>query len=177
MPEGDLTSASSSRYIPDKTAGRNSLNEQESNAILDNSGLDLDEPVPGGTILSILNEFEYVWTGDFDLNTLLSHNVWTRIFLYPERKSCGLKNIWIRVDRSLFFNHTERACLVASHNNKLICWLQSFNTNLNCIYFLEFFLLICKLYFYGYLFNLFYLVPSEVVCISTIEMYKFIILY
>ena len=56
MPEGDLTSASSSRYLPDKTAGRNNLNEQESNAVLDDSGLDLDEPVPDGTILSILIE-------------------------------------------------------------------------------------------------------------------------
>ena len=56
MPEGNLTSASSSRYLPDKTPGRNKLNEQESNAILDDSGFDLDEPVPGGTILSILSE-------------------------------------------------------------------------------------------------------------------------
>ena len=53
MPEGGLTSASSLRCLPDKTAGRNNLNEQESNAVLDDSGLDLDEPVPGGTILSI----------------------------------------------------------------------------------------------------------------------------
>ena len=57
MPEGDLTSASSSRCLPDKTAGRSNLNEQESNAVLDDSGLDLDEPVPDGTILSILSEF------------------------------------------------------------------------------------------------------------------------
>ena len=56
MPEGDLTSASSSRYLPDKTAGRNNLNEQESNAILNDSGLDLGEPVSGGTILSILRD-------------------------------------------------------------------------------------------------------------------------
>ena len=32
--------------------------------------LNLDEPVPGGTILSILIESEYVWTGKFDINTL-----------------------------------------------------------------------------------------------------------
>ena len=32
------------------------LDEWESNAILDYYGLDLDEPVPGGTILSILSE-------------------------------------------------------------------------------------------------------------------------
>ena len=30
--------------------------QQESNAVLDDSGLDLDEPVPGGPILSILSE-------------------------------------------------------------------------------------------------------------------------
>ena len=70
MPEGGLTSASSLRYLPDKTAGRNNLNEWESNAVLDDSVLDLDEPVPGGTILSILSESEYVWTGEFDMNTL-----------------------------------------------------------------------------------------------------------
>ena len=46
----------------------------------------------------IRSESEYVWTGEFDLNTLWSHNVWTRIFSYPERKSCGFKNIRIRVD-------------------------------------------------------------------------------
>ena len=46
----------------------------------------------------IPSESEYVWTGNFDMNTLWSHNVWTRIFSYPERKSCGLKNIRIRVD-------------------------------------------------------------------------------
>ena len=50
MPEGCLTSASSLRCLPDKTAGRNNVNEQESTAILDDSGLDLDEPVPAGTI-------------------------------------------------------------------------------------------------------------------------------
>ena len=70
MPEGNLTSASSSRYLPDKTAGRNNLNKEESNAVLDDSVLDLDEPVTGGTILSILSESEYVWTGEFDMNTL-----------------------------------------------------------------------------------------------------------
>mgnify|MGYP007058650676 CR=1 FL=1 len=32
---------------------------------------------------------EYVWTGESDMNTLWSHNVWTRIFSYPEKKSCG----------------------------------------------------------------------------------------
>ena len=46
----------------------------------------------------IRSESEYVWTGEFDMNTLWSHNLWTRIFSYPERKSCGLKNIRIRVD-------------------------------------------------------------------------------
>ena len=46
----------------------------------------------------IRSESEYVWTGEFDMNTLWSHNVWTRIFSYPERKSCGFKNIRIRVD-------------------------------------------------------------------------------
>ena len=56
MPEGGLTSASSLRYLPDKTAGRNNLNEQESIAVLKVSGLNLDEPVRGGTILSILSE-------------------------------------------------------------------------------------------------------------------------
>ena len=48
MPEGGLTSASFLRYLLDKTAGRNNLNEWESNAVFDDSGLDLDEPVPGG---------------------------------------------------------------------------------------------------------------------------------
>ncbi|XP_068757489.1 putative nuclease HARBI1 [Montipora capricornis] len=47
MPEGGLTSASSSHCLPDKTAGRDSyLNEQERNAVLGDSGSDLDEPVP-----------------------------------------------------------------------------------------------------------------------------------
>ena len=46
----------------------------------------------------IRSESEYVWTGEFDLNTLWSHNVWTRIFSYPERKSCGFKNIPMHVD-------------------------------------------------------------------------------
>ena len=41
-----------------------------STILVDDSGLDLDEPVPGGTILSILSESEYVWTGEFDMNTL-----------------------------------------------------------------------------------------------------------
>ena len=80
MPEGGLTSASSLRCLPHKTTGRTNLDEQESNAVLDDSGLDLDEPVPARTILSILSESEYVRTGEFDLNTLRSHNVWTRIF-------------------------------------------------------------------------------------------------
>ena len=40
MPEGGLTSANSLRCLPHKTAGRNNL-EQESNAVLDYSGLDL----------------------------------------------------------------------------------------------------------------------------------------
>ena len=56
MPKGGLTSASSLRYLPYKTADRNNLNESESNAVFDDSGLDLDEPVPGGTVLSILSE-------------------------------------------------------------------------------------------------------------------------
>ena len=51
----------------------------------------------------IRSESEYVWTGEFDMNTLWSHNVWTRIFSYPERKSCGFKNIRIRVDRALSY--------------------------------------------------------------------------
>ena len=56
MPEGALTSASSLRCLPHKAASRNNLDEQESNAVLDDSGLDLDELVPGGTIWSILSE-------------------------------------------------------------------------------------------------------------------------
>ena len=52
----------------------------------------------------IWSESEYVWTGEFDMNMLWSHNVWTRIFSYPERKSCGLKNIRIRVGRALGLN-------------------------------------------------------------------------
>ena len=56
MPEGGLTSASSLRCLPHKTAGRSNLDEQESNAVLDDSGLDLDEVVPVGTIRSILSE-------------------------------------------------------------------------------------------------------------------------
>ena len=78
MPEGDLTSASSSRYLPDKTAGRNNLNEQESNAVLDDSGLDLDEPVPDGTILSILSESGV---------NFVSRNKKLRIQIYPD--TCG----------------------------------------------------------------------------------------
>ena len=46
----------------------------------------------------IRSESEYVWTGEFDMNTLWSYRVWTRIFSYPERESCGFKNIRIRVD-------------------------------------------------------------------------------
>ena len=49
----------------------------------------------------IWSESEYVWTGQFDMNTLWSHNVWTRIFSYPERKSCRFKNIRISVDGAL----------------------------------------------------------------------------
>ena len=49
----------------------------------------------------IRSESEYVWTGEFDLNTLWSRNVWTRIFSNPEGKSCRFKNIWIRVDVAL----------------------------------------------------------------------------
>ena len=56
MQEGGLTSASSLRCLPYKTAGRNNLDEQESNAVLDDSGLDLDEPVPSETISTILSE-------------------------------------------------------------------------------------------------------------------------
>ena len=51
----------------------------------------------------IRSESENVWTGEFDMNTLWSHNVWTQIFSYPERKSCGLKNIRIRVDGALLY--------------------------------------------------------------------------
>ena len=51
----------------------------------------------------IRSESQYVWTGEFDMNTLWSHNVWTQIFSYPERKSCGLKNIRIRVDGALLY--------------------------------------------------------------------------
>ena len=47
------------------------------------------------------SESEYVWTGEFGMNTLWSHNVWTRIFPYRERKSCGFKNILMRVDGAL----------------------------------------------------------------------------
>jgi len=39
----------------------------------------------------------YVWTGEFDLNTLRVDGE----TLNPERKSCGFKNIRIRVDRAL----------------------------------------------------------------------------
>ena len=56
MPEDSLTSASSLRCLLHKKAGRNNLDEQESNTVLDDSGLDLDEPVPFGTIWSILSE-------------------------------------------------------------------------------------------------------------------------
>ena len=79
MPESGLTSASCLRCLPDKTAGRNNLNEQESNAIPDDSGLDLDEPVPGGTIFvsgkKKLRIKKYPDTGgrglSFPVNTLL----------------------------------------------------------------------------------------------------------
>ena len=43
------------------------------------------------------------------MNTLWSHNVWMRIFSYPERKSCGLKNIRIRVDEWICTNEYARA--------------------------------------------------------------------
>ena len=56
MPEGGLTYASTLRCLPHKTAGKNTLDEHESNAVLDDSGLDLEEPVTGGTIWSILSE-------------------------------------------------------------------------------------------------------------------------
>ena len=55
----------------------------------------------------IRSESEYVWTGEFDMNTLWSYNVWTWIFSYPERKSCGLKNIRIRVDGASIFYFKE----------------------------------------------------------------------
>ena len=67
MPQSGLTSASSLHCLLDKMAGRNNLNEQESNAVLEDSWLDPDSPVPGELIRS---ECEYVWTGEFDLNTL-----------------------------------------------------------------------------------------------------------
>ena len=76
----------------------------------------------------IRGESEYVWTGEFDLNTLWSHNVWTRIFSYPERKSCGFKNIRIREDGALvkewptrYFVYSELAVDIA---NTLFHWYQ-----------------------------------------------------
>ena len=36
-----------------------------------------------------------MWTDEFNLNTL---RVDGEIFLKPERKRCGFKNIWTRVD-------------------------------------------------------------------------------
>ena len=65
----------------------------------------------------IRSESEYVWTGEFDLNTPWSQNVWTRIFSYPERKSCGLKNIGIRVDGAFKF---KRYWLVGFHSSTRI---------------------------------------------------------
>ena len=61
----------------------------------------------------IRSESEYVWTGEFDMNTLWSHSVWTRIFSYPERKSCGFKNIRIRVDGALVFYYIFRLLKLA----------------------------------------------------------------
>ena len=87
MPEGGLTSASFLRYLLDKTAGRNNLNEWESNAVF------LGETWTNQCLVDnfvspqwIRSESEYVWTGEFDMNTLWTHNVWTRIFSYPEKK-------------------------------------------------------------------------------------------
>ena len=72
MPEGNLTSVSSSRYLPDKTAGRNNLNEWESNAVLDDSQTWTNQCLVGQFCQSSVNsgEFEYVWTGEFDMITL-----------------------------------------------------------------------------------------------------------
>ena len=87
MQEGGWTSASSWRCLRHKTGGRNNLDEQESNAVLDDSGVDLDEPAPDGTISRwIRSESEYVWTGEFDLNTLWSHKVWTRIYFRTRKE-------------------------------------------------------------------------------------------
>ena len=63
----------------------------------------------------IRSNSEYVWTGEFDMNTLWSHKVWTRIFSYPERKSCGLKNIRIRVDG--VWNYMQNSSLEMSHGS------------------------------------------------------------
>ena len=49
----------------------------------------------------IRSESEYVWPGEFDLNTLWSHNVWTRIFSYPERKKLRIKKYLDKCGRSL----------------------------------------------------------------------------
>ena len=76
----------------------------------------------------IRSESEYVWTGEFDMNTLWSHNVWTRIFSYPERKSCGFKNIRIRVDGAwlchIFFEEDKKTKLHWKFTSKIqwICW-------------------------------------------------------
>ena len=62
-----------------------------------------------------------VWTGEFDLNTLR---------LDPERKSCGFKNIRIRVDGALvqrpldleaLFSFNSRAVNSSRHKLPLIC--------------------------------------------------------
>ena len=79
----------------------------------------------------IRSESEYVWKGEFDMNTLWSHNVWTRIFSYPEKKSCGFKNIWIRVDGALFSltltnaggrkaTHLNTAVLLANKHSSMV---------------------------------------------------------
>ena len=44
------------------------------------------------------------WTGEFDLNTLRVDGE----FLSPERKSCGFKNVRIRVGVALFLSHNLR---------------------------------------------------------------------
>ena len=39
----------------------------------------------------IRSESEYVWTGEFDINTLWSHNVWTRIFFIAGKKKLRIQ--------------------------------------------------------------------------------------
>ena len=50
-----------------------------------------------------------VWTGEFDLNTLRVDGK----FLNPGRKSCGFKNIRIRVDRALEYRKLPKVHVMA----------------------------------------------------------------